>query len=109
MNETQMTAASSCNFSQYAACATGVNLAFDGVDVNSAAFTTAAQVRKLTSYSLLTVYFQAKQAFFNVKDLFTDTSGAYWGNYKAVQQDIQQAYSGNAAAYTDQASSGGLA
>jgi len=66
MNETQMTAASTCNLSQYAACATGVNLAFDGVDVNSAAFTTAAQVRKLTSYSLLTVYFQAKQAFFNV-------------------------------------------
>jgi hypothetical protein len=44
-------------------CATGINLAFEGVDANSAAFTTASQVKKLTSYSLVSVYFKAKEAF----------------------------------------------
>jgi len=42
------------------------------------------------------------------RELYTDKTGEYWGNFKAVQQDIQAAYSGNAAAYTDQASSGGV-
>jgi hypothetical protein len=44
-------------------CATGINLAFEGVDANSAAFTTASQVKKLTSYSLVSIYFKAKAAF----------------------------------------------
>lgn len=40
------------------------------------------------------------------KDLFTDKTGEYWGKFGAVQDDIQQAYSGNAAATVDQASMG---
>lgn len=50
----------------HCSCATGVNIAFEGVDLNSAAFTTASQVKKLTSYSVLSLYFQAKAAFFDV-------------------------------------------
>jgi hypothetical protein len=48
---------------QCCSCATGINLAFEGVDANSAAFTTASQVKKLTSYSLVSIYFKAKEAF----------------------------------------------
>jgi hypothetical protein len=40
------------------------------------------------------------------KDLFTDRTGEYWGKFGAVQDDIQQAYSGNDAAMVDQASMG---
>lgn len=38
--------------------------------------------------------------------MFTDTAGAYWGNFGAVQQDIQAAYSGNAEANVDSLSGG---
>jgi hypothetical protein len=40
------------------------------------------------------------------KDLFTDKTGEYWGKFGAVQDDIQQAYSGNDAAAVEQASMG---
>lgn len=40
------------------------------------------------------------------KDLFTDRTGEYWGKFGAVQNDIQQAYSGNAVANVDAASAG---
>lgn len=42
------------------------------------------------------------------KDLFVDKTGEYWGKFGATQQSIQQAYSGNAAANVDAASSGML-
>jgi hypothetical protein len=38
--------------------------------------------------------------------LFADRTGEYWGKFGAVQQDISAAYSGNAAANVDAASSG---
>eukprot|EP00882_Tetradesmus_deserticola_P020632 GHRQ01022294.1.p1 GENE.GHRQ01022294.1~~GHRQ01022294.1.p1 ORF type:complete len:222 (+),score=54.96 GHRQ01022294.1:223-888(+) len=98
--------ASTCNYANFTFCATGINLAFEGVDVNSAAFTTASQVKKLTSYSLVSVYFQAKEAFLDTRDKFTSTAGEYWGNFGAVQDNIQQSYSGNAAASVDAASGG---
>jgi len=43
-----------------------VTTAFEGTDKSSAAFATAGQVKKLNSFSLISVYFQAKQAFFDV-------------------------------------------
>jgi hypothetical protein len=89
---------SSCNYTQFAFCATGINLAFEGVDVNSRAFTSGAQVKKLNSFSLLALYNLGKEKFFDVKEMFTDKSQAYWGKFGAVQQDIQEAYSGNAEA-----------
>lgn len=42
------------------------------------------------------------------KDLFADKTGEYWGKFGATQQSIQQAYTGNAAANVDAASSGML-
>ena len=47
-------------------CAPGVNLAFDGVDARGAAFTTASQIRKLNSFSLLALYNLGKDKFFDV-------------------------------------------
>uniref|UniRef100_A0A383W183 Pherophorin domain-containing protein n=1 Tax=Tetradesmus obliquus TaxID=3088 RepID=A0A383W183_TETOB len=91
----------SCNYANFSFCATGINLAFEGVDANSAAFTTASQVKKLTSYSLVSIYFKAKEAFLETRDKFTSTAGEYWGNFGAVQDNIQQAYSGNQAASVD--------
>jgi hypothetical protein len=59
-------------------CATGVNIAFEGTDASSAAFSTAGQVKKLNSFSLVSLYYVAKQQFFDVKDLFVDRTGEYW-------------------------------
>eukprot|EP00878_Enallax_costatus_P015146 GHUV01015858.1.p1 GENE.GHUV01015858.1~~GHUV01015858.1.p1 ORF type:complete len:328 (+),score=61.50 GHUV01015858.1:609-1592(+) len=104
-NGTTAATTSSCNYANFSFCATSINFAFEGVDSNSAAFKTGSQIRKLNSYSVLSLYFQAKAAFMDVKGMFTDTAGTYWGNFGAVQGDIQQAYSGNAAANVDQLSS----
>ncbi|KAF8056432.1 hypothetical protein HT031_006289 [Scenedesmus sp. PABB004] len=98
--------AAACNYANFSYCATGINLAFEGVDASSAAFSTGAQIRKLNSFSLVALYFTAKQKFFQVTDLFESKAGEYWGNFGAVQGDIQAAYSGNAEAYTDSVSSG---
>lgn len=97
-----------CSYANFSFCATSVTTAFEGTDKSSAAFATAGQVKKLNSFSLISVYFQAKQAFFDVKDLFTDKTGEYWGKFGAVQGDIQQAYTGNAAANVDNVASGML-
>lgn len=55
-----------CPLSHCCSCATGVTLSFEGTDVSSSAFATAGQVKKLNSFSLLSLYFVAKQSFFNV-------------------------------------------
>lgn len=47
-------------------CATGVTTSFEGTDKATAAFSTAGQVKKLNSFSLVSLYFQAKEQFFNV-------------------------------------------
>jgi hypothetical protein len=40
--------------------------------------------------------------------MFTAKAGEYWGNFGAVQDDIQAAYSGNAEANVDAFSSGSV-
>jgi hypothetical protein len=48
-----------------ARCSTSINLAFEGVDKNYQAFQTAAQVRKLNDYSLISMYGVGKSTFFD--------------------------------------------
>lgn len=55
-----------CHVGTYHSCATSINLAFEGVDANSAAFQTGAQIRKLNSFSVLSLYFKAKEKFMDV-------------------------------------------
>lgn len=59
-------------------CATGINLAFEGVDVNSRAFTTAASVRKLSSFSLLALYNLGKERFLDVVSAAASICCAMW-------------------------------
>lgn len=47
-------------------CATGVAVSFEGTDASSGAFSTAGQVKKLNSFSLLSLYFVAKEKFGDV-------------------------------------------
>lgn len=46
-------------------CAATVNLAYDGLDAGGAAFQTGSQVRKLNSYSLVSLFARGKSLFFD--------------------------------------------
>ncbi|KAI8475733.1 MAG: hypothetical protein J3K34DRAFT_29019 [Monoraphidium minutum] len=61
----QDSTAGACNYTQFTHCAATVNLAFEGLDVGAAAFSTASQVRKLNSYSLVALFAKGKALFFD--------------------------------------------
>jgi hypothetical protein len=73
-------------------CATAVNLAFDGADAKSRAFTTAAAVRNLNSYSLLRLYSAGKDRLFAAADAWSGPVGDAWGKFRAAQTQLQSAY-----------------
>lgn len=58
-------------------CATGVTMSFEGTDMSTAAFSTAGQVKKLNSFSLVSLYFKAKDQFFNVVSQQGPTVGKF--------------------------------
>lgn len=73
-------------------CATAVNLAFDGTDAKSRAFTTAAAVRNLNSYSLLRLYSAGKDRFFAAADAWSGPVGDAWGKFRDAQGQLAAAY-----------------
>jgi hypothetical protein len=73
-------------------CATAVNLAFDGVDAKTRAFTTAAAVRKLNSYSLLRLYSIGKDRLFAAADAWSGPAGEAWGRFRGAQDQLAAAY-----------------
>ncbi|KIZ07612.1 hypothetical protein MNEG_0342 [Monoraphidium neglectum] len=87
-----------CNYTQFTYCAASVNFAYDGLDSGGAAFTTASQVRKLNSYSLVSLFAKGKTLFFDFKEKYDSTMTNYWGRFGELQQDVQAAYSGQAEA-----------
>eukprot|EP00877_Chromochloris_zofingiensis_P007076 jgi/Chrzof1/2621/Cz11g22220.t1 len=90
--------ASVCNYGNFTYCATGINLAFEGTDRVSSAFVSASQVTKLNSYSLVELFNRGKSMFFDVQSKYTNNYDAVWGKFSTTQQDIVDAYSGNAQA-----------
>ncbi|GBF91542.1 hypothetical protein Rsub_04282 [Raphidocelis subcapitata] len=92
------TESGACNYTQFSYCAATVNLAYDGLDAGGAAFSTGSQVRKLNSYSLVALFARGKSLFFDFKDKYDNTMTDYWGKFQVAQQDVANAYSGNAEA-----------
>ncbi|KIZ06344.1 hypothetical protein MNEG_1608 [Monoraphidium neglectum] len=92
------TDAGTCNYTSFSYCAVSVNFAYEGLDVGGAAFSTAAQVRKLNSYSLVSLFAKGKSLFFDFTDKYDNTMTDYWGKFGQAQQDVVAAYSGNAEA-----------
>jgi hypothetical protein len=56
-------------------------MSFEGTDLSSAAFSTAGQVKKLNSFSLVSLYFTAKQTFFNVVSCLVCVPAVLWQHY----------------------------
>lgn len=77
---------------QHTSCAAAVNLAFDGADAKSRAFTTAAAIRNLNSYSLLRLYSVGKDKFFAAADAWSGPVGDAWGKFREGQSQLADAY-----------------
>jgi hypothetical protein len=61
-------------------------MSFEGTDPSSAAFSTAGQVKKLNSFSLVSLYFTAKQTFFNVVSLRDCITAVFWSSMQNCWQ-----------------------
>lgn len=80
-NSTTNSTSCDLNGKQFAGCATSINLAFEGVDKNYQAFQTAAQVRKLNQYSLVSLYGVGKSTFLNTKDMLSSKFTVGYNNF----------------------------